>query len=96
MRYPTLLKHGHAASVGFRARGVCFLEVPNIELSVSYGYDPSCIFPTSITISDSLCPCQRRTSGRIRERGAWGRASRLGRLCGNGLVKPVQAAGNAM
>lgn len=33
---------------------------------------------------DSLCPCQKQTSERIYERGAWGRALRLGRLCVHG------------
>lgn len=82
---PLASAFGHVVSVFLR-----FLT------SKCQAYDPSCIFPTDMMISDSLCPCQRRTSGRIRERGAWVRVLRLGRLCGNGLVKPVQAAGNAM
>lgn len=56
MRYPTLFKHGHAASIGFRARGLCLLEAPNIELSRNNAYDPSCISPTSIMISDKSVP----------------------------------------
>lgn len=43
--------------------------------------------PTEVLTCDSLCPCQKQTSERIYERGAWGRALRLGRLCVHGLVE---------